>query len=78
MKQLLIAVVRLYQYTLGTVLPCSCRYHPTCSQYALEALRTHGAGRGSSLALLRLARCHPFAAGGYDPVPAKPLPRRTP
>jgi putative membrane protein insertion efficiency factor len=62
-------LVRLYRYTLGTVLPNSCRYHPSCSSYAIEALQTHGAARGSLLALRRLLRCHPFSAGGFDPVP---------
>jgi putative membrane protein insertion efficiency factor len=70
MDTLLRLFVRLYQLTLGTVLPNSCRYHPSCSNYALEALRTHGAARGSLLALRRLLRCNPFFPGGYDPVPA--------
>lgn len=64
--------VRLYQYTLGTVLPNACRYEPTCSHYALEALEAHGPWRGSWLAIKRLLRCHPFAPGGFDPVPECP------
>jgi putative membrane protein insertion efficiency factor len=68
---LLKLLVRLYQYTLGTVLPNSCRYQPTCSQYALDALTEYGAVKGVWLTLKRITRCHPFAAGGYDPVPAK-------
>lgn len=69
MTRILRFLVQLYRYTLGTVLPDSCRFHPTCSQYALDALRRHGAGRGSLLAIRRICRCHPFSAGGYDPVP---------
>ena len=76
MKTLLRALIRLYQYTLGTVLPNSCRYHPSCSNYALEALATHGAARGSWLAIRRLARCSPFFHGGYDPVPARAAGRK--
>jgi len=64
-------LVHLYRNTLGLVLPNSCRYQPTCSQYALDALNAHGAARGTWLALKRIARCHPLAAGGYDPVPTK-------
>jgi len=63
--------VRLYRNTLGIVLPNSCRYQPTCSQYALDALTEYGAVRGTWLAVKRIARCHPLAAGGYDPVPTK-------
>jgi hypothetical protein len=64
-------LVRLYQCTLGTVLPNSCRYQPTCSHYALAALAEYGAVRGTWLALKRILRCHPFAHGGYDPVPLR-------
>jgi len=60
----------MYQYTLGTVLPDSCRFYPTCSQYALEAITTHGAAQGIWLTVKRLLRCHPFNPGGFDPVPA--------
>lgn len=64
-----ILVVRGYQVSISPLLPASCRYHPTCSVYAIEALERHGALRGGWLALRRIARCHPFHAGGYDPVP---------
>jgi uncharacterized protein len=67
--RLLRAAVRGYQFLLRPVLPASCRYHPSCSQYALEALERHGAVKGSGLALLRILRCHPWAEGGVDPVP---------
>ncbi len=65
----LIFLVRGYQVVLSPLLPAACRYYPSCSAYAIEALERHGAGRGSWLTLRRLARCHPFRAGGYDPVP---------
>ena len=55
--------------TFSPLLGPRCRFYPSCSQYALEAVRTHGSLRGSSLALRRLLRCHPWHAGGYDPVP---------
>mgnify|MGYP001512978838 CR=1 FL=1 len=61
--------IRLYQWTLSPVLPPSCRYHPTCSAYAIEAVLTHGIFKGSWLALRRILRCHPWSSGGYDPVP---------
>ncbi|GEM_PF-247451 len=64
-------LVRLYQCTFGIVLPNSCRYQPTCSQYALDALTEHGAVRGTWMAVKRILRCHPFANGGYDPVPTR-------
>lgn len=69
MTELLTLMVRLYRYTVGTVLPDACRFQPTCSTYALEALRTHGAVRGTWLTVRRLLRCHPLSPGGYDPVP---------
>ena len=61
-----------YQWTLRPVLGCNCRFHPSCSDYALEAVRQHGAGRGAWLAARRVLRCNPWHPGGYDPVP---LPR---
>ena len=71
MATLLKLLVRLYRNTIGITLPNSCRYQPTCSQYALDALNEHGAVRGTWLAVKRIARCHPLAAGGYDPVPTR-------
>ncbi|MDZ7829962.1 MAG: membrane protein insertion efficiency factor YidD [Halofilum sp. (in: g-proteobacteria)] len=71
MKALLIGLIRLYQYTLSPFLGQHCRFHPTCSAYAEEALRTHGALRGSWLAIRRILRCNPFCEGGHDPVPSK-------
>ena len=69
MRQLLIFIVRGYQIGLSPLLPASCRYYPSCSAYAIEALERHGAARGGWLTLKRLGRCHPFRPGGYDPVP---------
>ena len=65
----LVMLVRLYQVSLGPFLGGHCRFSPTCSQYAIEALRAHGAVRGSWLIVRRVGRCHPFGGGGYDPVP---------
>jgi uncharacterized protein len=66
---LLLAVIRAYQLAVSPVLGPACRFHPTCSHYAAEAIQRHGALRGGVLAARRLLRCHPFRAGGYDPVP---------
>ena len=68
-SQILILLIRGYQVALSPLLPAACRYHPTCSEYAAEAVRRHGALRGGWMAARRIARCHPFRAGGYDPVP---------
>ena len=65
----LLLLIRGYQRAISPLLPPACRYGPTCSQYALEAIEAHGALRGGWLALRRLSRCHPGRAGGYDPVP---------
>lgn len=62
-------LIRLYQITLGPWLGGSCRFYPTCSNYALEAIELHGAWRGGWLTLRRLSRCHPFHPGGFDPPP---------
>ena len=67
--RLLAASIRGYQRTLSRVLPPACRFYPSCSEYALEAVTRHGALKGTWLAARRLARCHPFHPGGYDPVP---------
>jgi putative membrane protein insertion efficiency factor len=69
MRWVLVTLVRGYQLFLSPLLPASCRYFPSCSQYAVEALTRHGALRGGWIALRRLGRCHPFRPGGYDPVP---------
>jgi uncharacterized protein len=65
-------MVRLYQLVLSPVLPPSCRYLPSCSDYAIEALARHGTVSGLFLALRRIARCHPWGGSGYDPVPPAP------
>ena len=69
MQRLLIAIVRGYRLLLSPWLGSACRFSPTCSVYAIEALEQHGAGRGSYLAAWRLVRCGPWCAGGHDPVP---------
>jgi hypothetical protein len=65
----LIWLVRGYQLFISPFVPPSCRFHPTCSHYAIEALQKHGAVKGFWLALRRIARCHPWHPGGHDPVP---------
>ena len=65
----LVAFVRAYQLFLSPLLGGSCRYYPTCSAYAIEAIQRHGALRGTWMAARRIGRCHPFRPGGYDPVP---------
>jgi putative membrane protein insertion efficiency factor len=69
MNKLLVFLLRAYQLLLSPMLGQNCRFYPTCSNYAIEALRTHGAARGSYLALRRVCRCHPWNDGGVDPVP---------
>ncbi|MCR5697709.1 MAG: membrane protein insertion efficiency factor YidD [Marinilabiliaceae bacterium] len=69
MKTILILLVKFYKNFISPMTPPSCRYTPTCSQYALEALQKYGAIKGSWLALKRLLRCHPWGGSGYDPVP---------
>ena len=70
MRQFLFILIRAYQIGIGPLLGPRCRFYPSCSQYALEAITRHGSLRGSWLALKRLARCHPLSGGGFDPVPA--------
>jgi putative membrane protein insertion efficiency factor len=69
-------LIRLYQLLVSPLLPPGCRYLPSCSEYAAEAIERHGAARGSWLALRRLLRCHPWGGSGYDPVPPAPCPHR--
>ena len=69
MKQLCMALIRLYQLLISPLFPPSCRFHPTCSCYAMDAFSRHGFSKGLYLSLRRLLRCHPFCQGGYDPVP---------
>lgn len=69
MKTLLLALIRAYRFLLSPWAGGSCRYWPTCSDYAQQAIETHGAARGGWMMLTRLARCHPYGAGGVDPVP---------
>lgn len=69
MKLLLIGLVRGYRVFISPLFLPTCRFHPTCSQYAIAALDRHGALKGSWLATRRICRCHPFSSGGYDPVP---------
>jgi hypothetical protein len=67
--RLVVLLIRGYQVTLSPLLPSACRYQPTCSRYALEAVERYGALKGTWMGAKRIARCHPFHPGGYDPVP---------
>ena len=69
MKGLLLWLIRFYQRQISPLFPAHCRFTPTCSQYAWEAITKHGALQGTALALWRIIRCNPFSKGGYDPVP---------
>lgn len=71
MKLLLILPIRFYRMFISPMFPPSCRFQPTCSMYALQAIERFGVWRGSWLALRRISRCHPFHPGGYDPVPER-------
>jgi uncharacterized protein len=73
MRRLLLAPIRFYQRRVSPLLPRHCKYHPTCSAYATQAIREFGAARGSVLAAWRILRCNPFSHGGYDPVAAQKL-----
>ncbi len=75
--KLLIALIRAYQVALSPFLGGSCRFLPTCSAYAIEAVTTHGAWRGGILTLRRVSRCHPLGRSGYDPVPARSASRNS-
>jgi len=69
MRNPVVLAIRGYQQWLSPLFPASCRYYPTCSGYAIEAIEKYGVASGSWLAVRRIARCHPFRPGGYDPVP---------
>lgn len=69
MKWLPILLIKFYQLSISPLLPSSCRFTPTCSQYGIEAVNKYGALKGSWLALRRILRCHPWGGSGYDPVP---------
>ncbi|HZN11717.1 MAG TPA: membrane protein insertion efficiency factor YidD [Blastocatellia bacterium] len=68
MRAVALRALRFYKYAISPLLPPACRFTPTCSEYAAEAISRYGFRRGVALGLRRLARCHPFSAGGYDPV----------
>jgi uncharacterized protein len=68
MRKAVIAILRLYKHFVSPCLPSACRFSPTCSEYMMEAVDRHGAARGIGMGLRRLLRCHPFHAGGFDPV----------
>jgi putative membrane protein insertion efficiency factor len=70
-SRILIAFIRVYQFAISPLLGSRCRYYPSCSAYAVDALREHGAVRGLGMASWRLLRCNPFSNGGYDPVPPR-------
>jgi len=68
-KVLLLALLRAYQYAIRPLLGANCRFYPSCSDYAKEAIERHGAARGAWFAVRRVGRCHPYHSGGFDPVP---------
>ena len=69
LRSALLGLIRFYQVAVSPWTPAACRFHPTCSHYAAEAIRRHGSARGGWLALRRIGRCHPWGGSGYDPVP---------
>lgn len=71
LRAALIQLVRFYKVAISPLTPASCRYTPTCSSYAIEALEEHGSARGLWLATKRICRCHPWGGSGYDPVPVR-------
>lgn len=77
-RVLVAGLLRFYKCVVSPLLPPACRFLPTCSEYAAEAIERHGVAQGSLLAGRRLVRCHPFCAGGFDPVPLDPPRRRRP
>lgn len=71
MKKTLTFIIKIYQKIISPLTPPSCRFYPTCSHYGIEAIDTHGALKGSWLAVRRISKCHPFHEGGFDPIPEK-------
>ncbi|WP_216829168.1 membrane protein insertion efficiency factor YidD [Alkalihalobacterium elongatum] len=71
MKRLLMGIIYIYQKVISPLKPPTCRFHPTCSHYGLEAIKRFGAVKGSWLTIKRILKCHPFHPGGFDPVPEK-------
>lgn len=69
MRELVTGLLRIYKWGISPLLPSACRFHPTCSEYMREAVERRGVIRGLRLGIARICRCHPFHAGGYDPVP---------
>jgi uncharacterized protein len=69
LKKLFIIPVRIYQLMISPLIPGACRFHPTCSQYMIDAIKKHGVIKGSALGVKRISKCHPFGGSGYDPVP---------
>lgn len=69
MKVIFVFLIRIYQLTLSRIMPSSCRFYPSCSQYGMEAIKKYGVFKGGWLAIKRIGRCQPFFPGGYDPVP---------
>jgi len=67
-KNILLGSIKLYRYVISPLLPASCRFAPTCSEYSAEAIKKYGAVKGGYLSVRRILRCHPFHSGGYDPV----------
>lgn len=72
MRAILMGAIRVYKRFISPLLPPACRYEPTCSQYALDAIELYGPWRGTWMAVRRILRCHPFSRGGFDPVPPRP------
>jgi putative membrane protein insertion efficiency factor len=69
LKKIFIIPVRLYQLMISPLIPGACRFHPTCSEYMIQAIKKHGVIKGVALGMKRIGRCHPFGGSGYDPVP---------
>jgi putative membrane protein insertion efficiency factor len=74
MRKALVAAIRGYQYAIRPLIGANCRFYPSCSEYAREAIERHGAAAGSWLAARRIVKCHPYHPGGYDPVPEQSEP----